>query len=111
MNHYRLAKFLTHLLDTQFSVGGISFGLDPLLDFIPGLGDVIGLVLSVYIIWIAKGLGVPEKEVAVMARNVIIDFIIGLIPVVGIVGDAFYKANVKNLRIIERHLEKPIIEG
>lgn len=111
MNHYYTAKFLARLLDTQFSLGKFRFGLDPLLDFIPGLGDVIALLLSLYIVWIAKQYNVPDREIAVMMRNIMFDFILGLIPIVGYIGDFVYKANIKNLAIIEKYLQQPVLEG
>lgn len=109
--HYQVAKSLAHLLDNKFKVGNFSFGLDPLLDFIPGLGDVIALILSFYIIWIAKQAHVPDAEMGIMIRNVVIDFVLGLIPIIGYVGDFIYKANVKNLAILEKYLDKSIIEA
>lgn len=109
--HYRTAKLLARVLDTQFKIGKFEFGLDPLLDFIPGLGGVITLILSLYIIWIAKAARVPDKEIGQMIRNVIFDFILGLIPVVGYVGDFFYKANIKNIAILEKYVKTGVIEA
>lgn len=110
-NHFRFAKTLAHLLDEQFKIGGFSFGIDPLLDFIPGIGDVFALLLSLYIIWIAKQANVPSKEIAVMVRNVTIDFVLGLIPIIGYAGDFIYKANMRNIRILEKYMSAPTIEG
>lgn len=91
-------------MDEQFKIGGFSFGLDPLLDFIPGIGDVLAFLLSFYIVWIAKQAQVPEREIAVMIRNISIDFVIGLIPIVGYAGDFVFKANMRNLKILEKYL-------
>jgi len=113
MNHIAFARVLTRLLDKQFSIGNFKFGLDPLLGLFPWLGDVIGLILSAYILWIGTQLKMPEKDIAKMTRNILVDFILGLFPVVGDITDFFYKANSKNMDILEKFLEKEgkIIEG
>jgi hypothetical protein len=105
-HHFSIAKSLAHFLDEQFKIGGLTFGVDPLLDFIPGIGDFFGLVLSLYIIWIAKQVQIPEKEITHMVFNVIFDFLIGLIPFLGIVGDVAFKANMKNIRILEKYMNE-----
>lgn len=113
MNHLSIARALTKLLDRQFKIGNFSFGLDPLLGIFPWLGDVIGLLLSGYILWIATQLRLPEKEIARMTRNIMIDFVLGLFPIVGDLSDFVYKANSKNMDILERFLEKDkkILDG
>lgn len=113
MNHLIIARSITKLLDKQFKVGGFNFGLDPILGVVPWLGDVIGLILSAYILWIATQLKLPEKEIARMTKNILFDFIIGLVPVIGDISDFIYKANSKNMDILERYLEenKKIING
>jgi len=104
--HYSVAKSLAHLLDEQFRVGCFSIGVDPLLDFIPGIGSFLGLLLSFYIVWIAKQARVSEKEIKHMRFNIIFDFILGLIPILGFIGDAMYKANKKNLKILEKYIHR-----
>ncbi len=81
----------------------MKFGLDPILGLFPGLGDVIGLVLSLYLIWIASRMHVPEQKIKLMLRNVLVDFAIGVVPFVGAVGDFFFRANAKNLQILKEH--------
>lgn len=109
--HLRTAQALASLLDARFSLFGIKFGLDPLLDLIPWLGDGIGLLLSLYLIWIGIKMRIPREEIMRMVFNVIVDFLIGLVPFLGFVGDIFYKANMKNVKILKRYDEKKIIEG
>ncbi len=113
MNHITIARALTKLLDKQFRIGNFSFGLDPLLGIFPWIGDAIGLILSGYILWIATQLKLPEKEIARMTRNIMIDFVLGLFPIVGDISDFVYKANSKNMDILEKFLEtdKKTIEG
>jgi hypothetical protein len=102
--HLVFAKNLAILLDNRFKIFGLRFGLDPILDIVPGLGDIIGALLSLYLIFIAKKLRIPEEKIAIMWRHIIIDFLIGLIPGIGVIGDIFYKSNLKNLQIIEKNL-------
>lgn len=102
--HIQFAKRLVQLMDTKFSFMGVRFGLDPLLDFIPFFGDLIGTIVSLYLFWIAFELKVPEKVYFRMLGNIIIDSLLGLIPVAGIVLDAFYRSNVKNLDLLEKYI-------
>jgi hypothetical protein len=111
--HLRFATILAHLMDEQFSIGKIKFGLDPILGIIPGFGDIISLGLSFYIVIIGMMLRLPQDKISSMIKNVILDFLIGLLPVVGDVADVFYKANKKNLQIIHDHVGKhsAVVEG
>lgn len=108
--HFKTARILAKLLDSQFSFLGIKFGLDPIINLIPGLGDIIGAILSLYIIWVGIKLKIPSKQIYKMIRNVILDFLLGLFPIIGSVADLFYKANQKNLKILEKYYSN-IIEG
>jgi Domain of unknown function (DUF4112) len=96
------------LLERMFVVPGINrpVGLDVILDFIPGVGDVAGAALGAYIVWEAKNLGMSKAQMARMSGNVAIDFALGLIPWVGAIPDFFFRSNTRNLRIIKRHLDK-----
>lgn len=110
--HLRIATALTKLLDEQFRIGKFSFGLDPILGLFPGLGDMISLGLSFYLVFVAMLLHVPEDKLTQMIKNIILDFLIGLLPVIGDVADVFYKANKKNLQILHEHVgAAPIVEG
>lgn len=106
--HYSVAKSLAKLLDEQFRIGGFSIGVDPLLNFFPVVGSVLGLMLSFYIIWIAKQVNASEKDITLMMINVVVDFFLGIIPVIGFVGDALFKANKKNLKILEKYMEREV---
>ncbi len=99
-----IARSLTQLLDNKFSFLGFRFGLDPIIGVIPIVGDFIGLGLSVYLLWIAHNADVPAHILTKMWRNVILDFILGLIPGVGDVADFFFKANSKNIELLEREM-------
>ncbi len=104
--HYRIIRSLTDLLDNKFDVLGIKFGIDPLLGIIPGLGDVISFALSIYLLLIAVQMSIPNKIVYKMLVNIVLDFLIGLIPILGDFTDFFYKSNARNLDLLDRHLAK-----
>ena len=109
--HLRLATIITELLENRFHFLGFKFGLDPLLGLIPGIGDVIGLFLSLYLLWIGMRMNLPSEKISKMFSNIVFDFVIGLIPVVGDVGDFVFHANTKNLQILKSHLNQPVVEG
>lgn len=88
-DHIEFAKRLVRLIDTRFSFLGIRFGLDPILDFIPFFGDLVGTIVSLYLFWIAFELKVPSHVYFQMLVNIIIDYFLGLIPYAGVVFDAF----------------------
>lgn len=109
--HLRIATIFSRLLDDQFGVGKFRFGLDPIIGLIPGFGDMVSLGLSIYIVIIGMMLRLPSDKMTLMIRNVMLDFLIGLLPLVGDLADVAYKANKKNLRIIEEHLAKNVVDG
>lgn len=109
--HLKIAENLAHLLDSQFKVGKFSFGLDPLVNFIPGIGSVITTSLSFYIIWIGIQMKLPSDKIAQMVGNVVMDFLISLIPILGQILDFTFKANERNLRIIKEFAPEGITEG
>ena len=81
-------------------------GLDVILDLVPVAGDVAGAALGSYMVWEARNLGLSRWQISRMAGNVGVDFLLGLIPWVGVVPDFFFRSNTRNLRIIKRHLDK-----
>ncbi|OCX65316.1 hypothetical protein BFP70_09615 [Thioclava sp. SK-1] len=99
---------LANKMDRAFRVPGTSFrfGWDSVLGLIPGVGDTVTLVPSVYIIGRAHGLGVPTHLLARMGANVAIDWATGLIPLVGDIFDIGYKSNRKNVDLLRRHIER-----
>jgi hypothetical protein len=93
------------IFDSAFRIPGtqITFGLDPILGLIPGLGDVASPVFSLFFVWHGLRLGVPKIVLARMVLNVLIDVGVGVIPVAGDVFDFGWKANAWNLALLERH--------
>jgi hypothetical protein len=95
------AKKLTTLLDTKFKLWKFSFGIDPILNIVPWLGSAVGAITSLYLFWLAYKMNSSAQVYFRMLWNIFLDFWLGSIPVLGIVFDAFYKSNVRNLKIIE----------
>ena len=90
----------------MFEIPGtrIRLGLDPILGLLPGLGDLLTTLVSLYILGRARHNGVPRVTLARMAANIAIDLALGSLPVLGDVFDVFWKSNVKNVALLRRHL-------
>lgn len=102
---FELVESLSQWLDNKFLIPGTNFrfGLDPIINLIPFLGDFIGFVMSTSLVVIMSRYGVSPKVVIKMLLNVLLDTIIGAIPVLGKFGDFFYKANEKNFKLLKEH--------
>ena len=102
-------RAMTRLLDNAIPVPGtrFRFGLDALIGLVPGIGDAIGAVFSSFIVYQAARLGASRAILARMVGNVAIDTIVGQVPLLGDLFDAGWKANSKNLQLLEAHLERP----
>ena len=96
------------ILERLFVIPGINHtvGLDVILDLVLVVGDVAAAALGAYIVWEAKNLKMSRWQVARMAGNVGVDWLLGLIPWVGAIPDFFFRSNTRNLRIIKRHLDR-----
>jgi hypothetical protein len=103
----RRVRLLARLLDNSISVPGTNWkvGLDPIIGLIPGIGDLIGAVLSGYIVLEAVRAEVPAFTLARMLVNVGIDTLLGAVPALGDVFDAAWKSNTMNVALLERHLD------
>lgn len=93
------------LLDSAFRVPGTSltFGLDPVLGLIPWIGDITTPLFSAVLLLHAVRMRIPKIVQLRMLMNAAIDFGIGVVPVVGDLFDFGWKANVRNLALLERH--------
>ena len=93
------------LLDSAFRVPGTSltFGLDPLLGLVPGLGDLAAPAFTALLLLHAVRMRIPRVVQLRMLMNAGIDLVIGMVPLVGDLFDAGWKANVRNLALLERH--------
>ena len=99
---------LSRLLDSEFQLPGTRFtiGLDPLLGLMPVAGDVLGALLSSWLIFESWRADVPREEIGRMARNVGAETLVGLVPIFGDVFDFAFKANVRNARIARQAIQK-----
>jgi hypothetical protein len=95
------------LLDSRFRIPGtnIRFGLDPILSLVPGLGDLASPVFTAALLAQVFRQRVPRIVVVRMLLNALIDAAIGAIPIAGQLGDIFFRANVRNLALLERHAD------
>lgn len=105
------ARLVANLLDRQFKIGSVSFGIESFLGFIPFIGDILGILLALYIYRIGVQAGLPRKHRIRMLFHIFLDFFVGLIPFIGDIFDIAFKANVKNLEILERHMRGKFVEG
>jgi hypothetical protein len=96
---------LAQWMDSAFEIPGtrIRIGLDPIIGLIPGLGDLLTTLVSLYILGAARRFGAPRVTALRMAANIAIDLALGSLPVVGDVFDVFWKSNVKNVALLRRH--------
>ncbi len=99
-------RWLSRWLDSSIQIPGtnLRIGFDALIGLIPGIGDALGAALSSYIIILALSLNISAWTLTRMVINVLIEAIIGAIPILGDVFDAVWKANEKNRRLVEESL-------
>lgn len=109
-SHLKAATFFSYLLDNQFNLFGIRLGINSFIDLIPGFGDVIATLLSFYLVWIAMEMKLPRLKILEMIGNIAVNFLIGLIPIVGDLAYIFRKANMKNLVILKEYANKNAIK-
>jgi hypothetical protein len=99
----RLRRLAT-LMDASIRLpGGYQVGVDAVIGLLPIAGDVAGMAVSTWIVLEAHALGLPWRKLAIMAANVAIDTGIGIIPFAGDLFDAAFKANLRNVEIIEQY--------
>ena len=96
-------KLLSKRLDETFTIPGTKhkIGIESLIGAIPVIGDLIGGILSTYIMYYGIKMGASPRIIAQMAANIAVDFAIGSIPSVGALFDFIWKANKKNVKLIE----------
>ena len=106
----RLARLerLARMMDAAIAIPGtkIKFGADAVIGLVPGVGDLIAKVASAYILHEAYQLGVPKHKLLRMGGNVLMDLTFGSVPLAGDVFDVFWRANMRNLKIVRDHIEK-----
>ena len=101
---------ISNILDNAIAIPGTEYrmGLDPILGLLPGGGDTLTAFFSAYIVWEAAQMGLPRETLIRMVWNIVFDTLLGFIPVLGDIFDVAWKANVKNICLIESHLASPV---
>ena len=106
----RLARLdaLAKLLDVAFIVPGtnVRYGIDGLIGLIPVIGDIITTAISLWLVREARALGAPWHLTMRMLGNVALDGVVGAVPLVGDAFDVMFRANVRNVKLLHRWLEK-----
>ncbi|AFY56517.1 hypothetical protein Riv7116_4080 [Rivularia sp. PCC 7116] len=102
-------RALSRILDKAITIPGtgIGIGLDPILGLLPAGGDFLGVLLSAYIVLEAARLGASQATLGRMTMNIIIDALIGVVPILGDFFDFAWKANDHNIKLLEEHLKFP----
>lgn len=105
----RRIRTLSYLLDNAIQIPGTRyrFGIDPLIGLLTGGGDIAGSILSAYIILEATRFGLPRKTLMQMLGNLLADSVLGSLPLIGDLFDASWKANTRNLALLEAHVANP----
>ena len=106
----RLARFemLAKLLDIAFVLPGtqIRYGVDGILRLIPVVGDLVATAFSLWLVREARALGAPWHVTARMLANVTIEGVVGMVPIAGDAFDVLYRANMRNVRLLRRWLDR-----
>jgi hypothetical protein len=109
----RWVESLSRLMDSQFRVPGTTwrFGLDPIMSLIPVVGGIPSLAVSGVLILTMMRHGASGNVVVRMVLNVLLDTLIGAIPIIGNIFDFTYKANDRNVRLLRRHYAEGKYQG
>jgi hypothetical protein len=101
-------ELLANVFDTAFIVPGtkIRFGIEAMLRLIPGVGDAMASLLSCYLLIEAHRLGVPRLLLARMIGNVLLEGVVGAVPVAGDAFDVMFRANRRNVALLRQHFAR-----
>ncbi len=104
--YVRRVEWLATMLDDRFTLPGTRyrFGWDQVIGFVPGIGDAAMSAVSLVILHHGWKLGMPSSTLIRMGANIAVDFVLGSVPVVGDAFDFAWKANRKNLRLVQQHV-------
>ena len=96
-------------LDNSIPIPGLEarIGIDGLIGLLPGVGDTLGALLSSYLLGEAARLGAPKSVLLKMAFNIALDALVGAIPVLGDLFDFVWKANQRNVELLNQYLDRP----
>ena len=102
-------KWVALVMDRLIRIPGVKkrLGLNPILDLIPGFGDIAAALISVSVLVYGIRRGIPKILLGRMALNVLINEIVGIIPIVGSVFAFWFTANTRNYELLREHLDTP----
>lgn len=100
-------------MDSRFRIPGtpIRIGLDSVLGLLPGIGDTGTLMVTLYLTEKARRYNLPQRVRLIMFWNAFVDWLIGLIPLAGDLFDIGWKANLRNIALLRKHLERRSANG
>jgi disulfide bond formation protein DsbB len=102
-------RSIAWLMDNSIPLpGGMRIGADAIIGLIPGIGDAVGALISAYLVNEARAMGAPRSVLLRMMGNVFIETVIGAIPFAGDLFDAAFKANMRNLALLEHYAANPV---
>lgn len=102
-------RAIAKLFDQAFAIPGTKwrFGLDALFGLVPGIGDIAGALVAVYAMQVARQLNVPTAVRLHMLSNIALDALIGMVPIAGDLFDFAFKAQTRNLALLDAYLATP----
>jgi hypothetical protein len=105
----RRLRAITVLFDQAFAIPGTKwrFGIDALFGLVPGLGDIAGAIVAVYALHVARALGAPQAVQIRMLGNIALDALVGTVPIIGDLFDFAFKAQTRNLALLDAYLATP----
>ena len=104
---FKSLRSLSYILDSAIPIPGTKYriGLDPILGLVPAAGDYLAAAFSAYIVIQAAQMGASNGTLFSMVFNIIIDTLVGTVPMLGDLFDFAWKANTKNIALLETHLD------
>ena len=104
-----LIKRISYILDSAIPIPGTKYrvGLDPIIGLIPGIGDALTSLVSSYIVLSGMQMNVSRWTLVRMVFNIMIESVVGIVPVVGDVFDAYWKSNERNRVLLEASMNNP----
>jgi hypothetical protein len=102
-------RAIAQLFDQAFAIPGTKwrFGLDALFGLVPGVGDIAGALVAVYAMQVARQLNAPTAVRLHMLSNIALDALIGMVPIAGDLFDFAFKAQTRNLALLDAYLAAP----
>lgn len=109
LKHTERLRAITRIMDEAVRIPGTRFrvGLDGILGMLPGVGDAVTAAVSGYALLAAARMGAPKSVIARMAGNIVADAAVGAVPLLGDIFDFAFKANRRNLRLLEQFAAEP----